>query len=229
MSLSRCILAVDRPDRASACHLLDATAGFFTWYKIGLQLFLAEGATILAPFKEAGKKIFLDLKLHDIPHTVRSATTALRSLEPDLLTVHASGGHAMVQAAVEGLGDVGKVLAVTVLTSFSEADTERLFTSNAAPLAERWLSEARTAGAYGFVCSPLEVRKLKAIWPAGKAVVPGIRFADSARDDQSRIMTPDKAVAAGADYLVIGRAVTGADDIPAAAQRLTDSLTHPVA
>lgn len=224
MRRDRCILAVDTPDASSARALLDATAPWFDWYKIGLQLYLAEGASVCAPFRDAGKKIFLDLKLHDIPHTVRSAAASLKPLAPDLLTVHASGGRDMIEAAVQGLDGQGQILAVTVLTSLSSNDTARIFEATPASLAARWLAEAKAGGAWGFVCSPEEVTQLKKQWPGGNAVTPGIRFADSSRDDQSRIATPASALQAGSDMLVLGRAITAAPDIEAAVAKLDQDL-----
>lgn len=219
-----CIIAADVPNLAAARGLLAQTQMYFDWYKVGLQLFLAEGHAVVDIFKQAGKRVFLDLKLHDIPATVGKAAEAVARLEPDLLTVHASGGREMVQAAVKALGDRTQVIAVTVLTSLSPEDAQRLWHGSPASLAQRWLIEPQAGGAAGFVCSPHEVRDLKAIWPQGRAVVPGIRFGGAGAGDQKRIATPASALRDGADWLVIGRPITEAPDLGAAVAALDADL-----
>lgn len=219
-----CIVAVDVPDLAAARHLLALTQDHFDWYKIGLQLFLAEGHAVVDVFKRRGKRVFLDLKLHDIPATVGKAAQAVAHLEPDLLTVHASGGRAMVQAAVDALRGRTEVIAVTVLTSLSPDDAQRMWQGSPSALAQRWLAEPQAAGAAGFVCSPHEVQELKSIWPHGRAVVPGIRFGGADAGDQKRIATPAAALRGGADWLVIGRPITEAPDLGAAVSALDADL-----
>ncbi len=222
--LDACIIAVDVPDMQQARELFNLCRGDFNFYKIGLQLFLAEGHSIVELFKDAGKKVFLDLKLHDIPATVNKAAEAVRHLEPDLLTVHASGGAEMVHAAVAGSSDATGILAVTVLTSIDNDTCTAIYGDNALSVTAKLIGQVAETGAYGFVSSVWEARALKKLWPEGRAVTPGIRLAGGAVQDQKRVATPDCALAHGADHLVIGRAVTAALNYDLAVQQLTDAL-----
>ena len=199
-------------------HRVSPHAGLL---KLGLEFFLANGADGFA--RITGAPIFLDLKLHDIPNTVAGGVRAVLPLKPRMLTIHASGGRAMVQAAHQAAASAGSdrplILAVTVLTSLGQDDLHAM--GVAATPADQVLRLGRLAieaGADGLVCSPLEVALLRqALGSAVKLVVPGIRPAGSAGGDQARTMGPSQAVAAGADWIVVGRPITGADDPLAAA------------
>lgn len=199
--------------------------------KIGMELFYAEGPDIVRQLKNRGHKVFLDLKLHDIPNTVKRAMSSLSALEVDMVNVHAAGTRAMMEAALEGLtrsdGSRPKLIAVTQLTSTDEErmKSELLIEK---PLAEVVLSYAKNAalsGLDGVVCSPLEAAAVKArCGESFLTVTPGIRFADSGRDDQRRITTPENAREMGCDYIVVGRPITRADDPVAAYRKCVDSF-----
>ena len=193
--------------------------GVPSWYKIGLELFCAEGPALVKAFVERGRSIMLDLKLHDIPETVARATNRLANLGAGMLTVHAGGGRAMLEAAVAEKGGL-QILAVTVLTSLDEADLAEIGALGSIEELVRKRSElAIAAGCDGVVASPYEVAAIRAIAPPGFLVVtPGVRPAGSAPDDQKRVMTPKEARAAGADMIVLGRPLRDAPD-PAAAAR----------
>jgi orotidine-5'-phosphate decarboxylase len=220
----RLIVALDFPDSAAALKCAEQLAGSVSWFKVGLELFLASGDSIVRELKQRGHSIFLDLKLHDIPNTVSSAIRSLARLEPDLLTVHAAGGRAMLTAAAEAARSLPRpprLVAVTVLTS---VDTAALAETGvpAAPV-EQVLRLARLAadcGIDGMVCSPAEAAALHSALPQALLVTPGIRPAGSDAGDQKRIATPQFALAAGATMLVIGRPITAAPDPKAAAQAI---------
>jgi orotidine-5'-phosphate decarboxylase len=210
------IVALDTADANQARIWAEAVAPSVGLLKLGLEFFLANGAD---GFKAiVGAPIFLDLKLHDIPNTVAGGVRAVLPLRPRMLTVHASGGPAMIraahQAASSAESDRPMILAVTVLTSLDQTDLAAV--GVAATPAEQVLRLARIAveaGADGLVCSPLEVAMLRqALGPAVKLVVPGIRPEGAASGDQARTMTPSRAIAAGADWIVVGRPITGARD-----------------
>jgi orotidine-5'-phosphate decarboxylase len=186
--------------------------------KIGLEAFVRFGPPAVAEARASGARIFLDLKLHDIPNTVAGATAAAAELGVDYLTVHAAGGRAMLAAAVAAARGRLEVLAVTVLTSLDREELERLhLPGDAATRARSWAELARAAGCAGAVCSPLELATLRAVLPAPFLLVtPGIRPAGGAAGDQKRVATPTAAIGMGADLLVVGRPVTGAAS-PAAA------------
>lgn len=193
--------------------------------KIGMELFYAEGPDIVREIKSRGHKIFLDLKLHDIPNTVRRAMVRLASLGVDMTNVHAAGGSAMMKAAVEGLtrpdGTRPLLIAVTQLTSTSDAmlHDELLIGPSMQETIASYAANAKASGLDGVVCSPLEAGLVKDACGAGfMAVTPGVRFADSAKDDQARITTPARAREIGSDYIVVGRPITQAPD-PVAAYR----------
>lgn len=199
--------------------------------KIGMELFYAAGPEIVKELKQRGFKIFLDLKLHDIPNTVKKAMKVLSSLDVDMVNVHASGTIEMMRAAKEGLtredGTRPLLIAVTQLTSTSEkAMKEQLLIDN--PIDEtiaHYAHNAMEAGLDGVVCSPLEAGKVKqACGPQFLAVTPGIRFADSAKDDQARITDPAMARELGSDFIVVGRPITGAPDPVAAYQRCVNDF-----
>ncbi len=219
--LPSAIVALDVPTMTSARALVDRledTAGFF---KVGLQLYTAEGPRVVEWLRGIEKRVFLDLKLHDIPNTVRGAAQSAASLGVELLTVHAVGGEAMLRAAVEGGGSTG-ILAVTVLTSMTQGDLEAARGHAVPSVSDEVLRLARAAdaaGAHGVVCAGSEVAAVRAAHGDRlRTLVPGIRLGGSPTHDQARVMTPREAAAAGASYVVIGRTVTAADD-PAGAMR----------
>lgn len=191
--------------------------------KIGMELFYAAGPQIVRDIKARGHKIFLDLKLHDIPNTVRKAMAVLSSLDVDMTNVHAAGTVDMMKAALEGLtrpdGTLPLLIAVTQLTSTSEERmrNELLIDASINDCIVKYAQNAKEAGLDGVVCSPLEAGMVKeACGAAFSTITPGIRFADAAKDDQVRITTPEKAREIGSDYIVVGRPVTAAEDPVAA-------------
>ena len=209
------ITALDFPDVASAMSMVDAIGDGCLWYKVGKQLFTSEGPQIVRTLKERGKKVFLDLKYHDIPNTVAGAVRAAASIGADLCNVHASGGPAMLRAAAEAARDAGIVcIAVTVLTSL-DAEELRAVGISASPAeqVERLARLTQESGLAGVVCSALELPVIRKV--CGKdflTVVPGIRPAGSSADDQRRVMTPRMAAEAGADFIVVGRPITKAEN-----------------
>jgi orotidine-5'-phosphate decarboxylase len=226
----RLIVALDTVEIGRARLWADAVSPHAGLLKLGLEFFLANGAVGFAAI--AGAPIFLDLKLHDIPNTVAGAVRAVLPLRPRMLTIHASGGAAMVQAAHQAAANAGPdrpmILAVTVLTSLGHADLAALGIG-ATPVEQvvRLGRLAIAAGADGLVCGPREVVLLRqALGSAVKLVVPGIRPAGSAAGDQARTMTPAQAVAAGADWIVVGRPITGAHDPRAAAASIAAEIAE---
>jgi len=216
----RVIVALDRPTTDENLALIDALDGHARWFKVGMRQFYAGGEPVLERIEQAGAQLFLDLKLHDIPKTVEGAARSLARFSPALTTVHASGGAAMIRAAVEAFGSLGattRVLAVTVLTSLDADDLAALGVAGTArDVARRWAAAAVDAGAHGLVCSGHEAAALRAAVPGALLVTPGIRLAGDAVGDQKRVMTPRRALEAGATHLVVGRPIHAADD-PAAA------------
>ncbi len=227
-SNERLIVALDFPDASAALACADKLAGSVSWFKVGLELYLAAGDSIVSELKRRGHRVFLDLKLHDIPNTAASAVRSLARLEPDLLTVHAAGGRAMLTAAAEAarsLPHPPRLLAVTVLTSMDTAALAETGVS-ASPV-EQVLRLARLAaecGLDGMVCSPAEAAALHSALPKALLVTPGIRPAGADAGDQKRIATPQFALAAGASKLVIGRPITAAADPKAAAQAILSDM-----
>lgn len=207
------ILAVDTRDFDTALRWIEATRENVEVYKLGLEFFLtfgAEGVTRIK--KDFEVDIFLDLKLHDIPHTVSAAASAVSALNPRFLTVHASGGSSMVKAAVEAVPHID-VTAVTILTSLSEEDLFQVgFANKALESAVALADLSVRAGARAIVSSPLEISAIRsAVGPAPIIITPGVRPAGTAgSDDQVRTMTPQKAIESGANFAVIGRPITGA-------------------
>ncbi|MFP5235903.1 MAG: orotidine-5'-phosphate decarboxylase [Acidobacteriota bacterium] len=225
----RLIVALDVPNAAAAEELLDRLGGTCAWFKVGLELFVAAGPAVLEPILRRGHKVFLDLKLHDIPNTVAGAVRSAASLGVSMLTLHAAGGPAMLAAAREALAGVAnppELLAVTVLTSMDAAQTTAIGVPR--PPAEQVELLARMglgAGLRGFVCSPQEVATLRALTgPEGVLVIPGIRPAGSAVGDQKRVATPADALRAGASYLVVGRPITQAADPARAAAAVLEEM-----
>jgi orotidine-5'-phosphate decarboxylase len=220
---NRLIAAIDAPDRAGADAFVERLAGVPSWIKLGLELFCAEGPSIVRHFD--GHRVMLDLKLHDIPETVGRATARVAALGAGLLTVHAAGGRAMLQAAVKAAGAT-KILAITVLTSLDEADLAQIGAQG--PITELVKKRAQLAidaGCHGIVASPHEVAAVRAFAPPGFLIVtPGVRPAGSAAGDQKRVMTPREARAAGADLVVVGRPLRDAPDSAAAARAVVAEL-----
>jgi orotidine-5'-phosphate decarboxylase len=211
MSKAPIVLAIDTPNLETAIAWVKATQDHISVYKLGLEFFLTFGSDgVKAIQAETDSDIFLDLKLHDIPHTVSGAAKAIAHLAPKFLTVHASGGGAMVKAAVNALPNT-KVTGVTILTSLSEADvTEIGFKSSALQSAVDLSKVAVNAGASAIVCSPLEISAVRREVGASSIIItPGVRPLDMVgTDDQQRTMTPQDAIAAGANLVVIGRPIT---------------------
>jgi len=222
---NRLIAALDTPSRADADKLVEKLEGVPSWVKIGLELFCAEGPAIVRDFTGRGLAVMLDLKLHDIPETVARATAKVAGLGAGLLTVHASGGTAMLEAAVQAAGGM-RVLAVTVLTSLDDNDLAQI--GSVAPVADLVKKRAQLAvasGCHGIVASPHEVAILRDVVPKEFLIVtPGVRPAGSAAGDQKRVMTPREARAAGADLIVIGRPLRDAANPAAAARAIVEEL-----
>ncbi|HET9991045.1 MAG TPA: orotidine-5'-phosphate decarboxylase [Kofleriaceae bacterium] len=222
---NRLIAALDTPSRADADKLVDKLEGVPSWVKIGLELFCAEGPAIVRAFTGRGLAVMLDLKLHDIPETVARATAKVAGLGAGLLTVHASGGHAMLEAAVKAAGGM-RVLAVTVLTSLDDDDLAQIgAVAPVADLVKKRAQLAVAAGCHGIVASPHEVGILRDVVPKEFLIVtPGVRPTGSAAGDQKRVMTPREARAAGADLVVIGRPLRDAASPAAAARAIVEEL-----
>ena len=219
------IIALDFPSAKDVYAFLDKFQEEKPFVKIGMELFYAEGPEIVRQIKARGHKIFLDLKLHDIPNTVKSAMKVLSRLDVDMTNLHAAGTIEMMKAAVEGLtredGTRPMLLAVTQLTSTSEErmQKELLINETMPKTVQKYAQNAQEAGLDGVVCSPLEAALVKEACGADFATVtPGIRFADGDVGDQVRVMTPERARIGGSDYIVVGRPITRAED-PVAAYR----------
>ncbi len=220
------IIACDFSSKEQTLAFLDKFVGRKPFVKIGMELFYAEGPEIVREIKRRGHKIFLDLKLHDIPNTVRKAMKVLSRLDVDMCNVHAAGTIDMMRAALEGLtredGTRPLLIAVTQLTSTSEERMQRelLIGATINDTIAQYAANAAEAGLDGVVCSPLEASLVKE--RCGKefmTITPGVRFADGSTDDQVRITTPQRAREIGSDYIVVGRPITAADDPVAAYER----------
>jgi orotidine-5'-phosphate decarboxylase len=213
----RLIVALDVASAAQARRIVQSIGEAATTYKVGKQLFTAEGPQIVRDLIASGRKVFLDLKFHDIPNTVAGAVKAASELRVSLLTVHASGGSKMLKAAAEAAAQSAArptVLAVTVLTSLADADLQELgISGNVATQVLRLGALARNAGCGGLVASALEARELRRELGESFAIVtPGVRPSGTAVGDQARVVTPQDAIAAGATYLVVGRPILDAPD-----------------
>ena len=226
--LDRLAIALDTSDWATFerwCEQFGPRVGVL---KVGLEAFVKWGHEAVAVARRHARRVFLDLKLHDIPNTVRGAVTAARASGVDLLTVHTSGGTAMLEAAQEAAGDRLAILAVTVLTHLDEMDLVALdLPGSSLGRAEKWAKLAQATGCSGAVCSPLEVAALRMLCPSPFLLVtPGIRLAVAGgkEDDQQRVATPKEALRAGADLLVVGRPITRAPDPAAALQRIAREI-----
>ncbi|HEX8064272.1 MAG TPA: orotidine-5'-phosphate decarboxylase [Allosphingosinicella sp.] len=218
-------VAIDTPDLERAKSIATRVRNHVGGIKLGLEFFCANGRHGVREMAELQLPIFLDLKLHDIPNTVGKAIQALRPLEPAVLTVHAAGGRAMMEDAKAAAPSGTKVVAVTVLTSLDGSDLGSIgLASDPHAQVERLTGLARDAGLDGVVCSGNEVAAAKKLWPEGFFVVPGVRLQDGPAGDQKRVMTPRKALDAGASILVIGRPITQAEDPDAAARAIEATL-----
>ena len=213
------IIACDFSGRKEVFGFLDKFTDEKPFVKIGMELFYAEGPQIVRDIKARGHKIFLDLKLHDIPNTVKKAMAVLSNLDVDMVNVHASGTCAMMSAALEGLtrsdGTRPLIIAVTQLTSTSEERLhgDLLISESMENTVMHYAKNAKDSGLDGVVCSPLEAEKVHSVCGDGFiTVTPGVRFADGDKGDQVRVTTPEGAKKLGSDYIVVGRPVTQADD-----------------
>ena len=217
------IIACDFASGAQTYAFLDQFTGEKPFVKIGMELYYSEGPQIVRELKARGHRIFLDLKLHDIPNTVKKAMHVLSSLGADIVNLHAAGGSEMMRAALEGLtredGTRPLLIAVTQLTSTSRErmNEELRIPGTVEDTVRAYAQNARTSGLDGVVCSPLEAGLVKEACGADfLTVTPGIRFADGEKGDQSRVTTPAKAKELGSDFIVVGRPITAADDPVAA-------------
>ena len=225
------IIACDFADRKEVFAFLDRFDDKKPFVKIGMELFYAEGPQIVRDIKARGHKIFLDLKLHDIPNTVRKAMKVLSSLDVDMCNVHATGTSRMMKAAIEGLthpdGSRPLLIAVTQLTSTDAEimEKELLIKEPLEDVVAHYAKNAAESGLDGVVCSPLEAKKVHNACGSGfLTVTPGVRFADGEIADQKRVMTPAQAKAEGSDYIVVGRPVTQAADPVAAYMRCVEEF-----
>jgi orotidine-5'-phosphate decarboxylase len=221
-------VALDVPEAGQAMDMVRRLGDACDFYKVGLELFTAEGPSVVRALRETARDVFLDLKFHDIPNTVRGAARSAARLGARLLTVHASGGRAMLEAAVDGAGERCGVLGVTVLTSMDAAAQAAAWGRDEIRVEDevlRLAELARAAGAHGIVCSGEEARAVRARHgDALRLLVPGVRLAGGATHDQARVVTPAAAGAAGASYVVLGRAVTAAADPRAAMSEVAAQL-----
>ena len=226
----RLAVALDVRDAQQALDLVTRLEGTCRWFKVGMELYYSAGNTFVETLRKQGFQVFLDLKLHDIPNTVAGAVRSVTSAGASLLTVHASGGPAMMAAAVEAACAPGspRLLAVTVLTSMDAAELAAIgIPSSPADQVLRLARLAESVGINGMVCSPQEVASLRAeTAPDTILVIPGIRPAGSEVGDQKRIATPAETIARGASMLVVGRPITRADNPAAAAQAILDEIAQ---
>ena len=219
------IVALDVPSAAEATAAVREIGDAVSFYKVGLELFVADGPAVLDMLKGEGKRIFLDLKLHDIPRTVERAVASCLKFGVELLTLHASGSKAMIAAAAQAVREAGsgtRLLAVTVLTSMDQSDLDLLGVTRSMQAQVAALGTmAIAAGAHGLVCSPQEVAALRrALGPEPWLVTPGVRPVGGDVGDQKRVATPGQAIRDGSTHLVIGRPILGAADKRAAAEAI---------
>ncbi|MDP7051592.1 MAG: orotidine-5'-phosphate decarboxylase [Verrucomicrobiota bacterium] len=223
------IVALDVPDAGAALHLARQLTPAVGAFKIGKELFVGAGPDIVRAIRDEGGAVFLDLKFHDIPNTVARAVRAAARLDVAMLTIHASGGRDMMvaaEAAAQEMDNPPLVLGVTVLTSMDGNDLSEIgLAEDPAAQVERLAQLAAEAGLRGLVCSPREISTLRKVLPREvQLVTPGIRPKGSESDDQKRTLTPAEAIAAGADWLVIGRPIIAAQDPRAAAETILEEL-----
>ena len=220
------IIACDFDSKDQTLDFLDKLGDHKPYVKIGMELYYAEGPSIVKALKERGYKIFLDLKLHDIPNTVKKAMKVLSNLDVDMCNLHAAGTCKMMEAALEGLtredGSRPLLIAVTQLTSTTQErmEADMLIDEPMEKVVSHYASNAKNSGLDGVVCSPLESGKVHEVCGEGfLTVTPGVRFADDDKGDQERVTTPAKAKELGSDYIVVGRSITAAADPKAAYER----------
>ncbi len=227
---NRVIAALDVPDATAAAALAARIGDGASWVKVGLELFVAEGPAVVAAMRAAGRRVMLDLKLHDIPETVARAMARAVALGAELVTVHAGGGRSMLAAAVRAAGPA-RVLAVTVLTSLDDADLADIGALGPLPaLVERRALLAVAAGCHGVVASPQEAAAVRARVPADFLIVtPGVRPSGTEAGDQKRVASPGAARRAGADLVVVGRPIRDADDPGAMARAIAAEVAAEVA
>lgn len=222
-------VALDTPDLDHALDLARAVRDHVGGVKLGLEFFCAQGSQGVRRLSDMGLPVFLDLKLHDIPNTVGKAVAALAPIQPAIVTVHAAGGEAMLEAAKGAAPPGTKIVAVTVLTSLDATDLAQAgVIGSPAEQVERLAELARDSGADGIVCAGPEIAPARARWPEAFLVAPGLRPAGADAGDQKRVMTPAQALAAGASVLVVGRPITAAADPAKAARDIASTLprTH---
>ncbi len=228
----RLIVALDVPNGMEALALVERLGNLVQWFKVGLELYLGAGNSIVEQIRARGYSVFLDLKLHDIPNTVAGAVRSLSASGAGMLTVHAAGGPAMLAAAQDAAAAVAsapKLLAVTVLTSMDAAQLEATgVCSSASDQVLRLASLAYESGIRGFVASSQEIKRVRSAFGDATLVIPGIRPAGAKASDQKRVATPGSAIADGADFLVVGRPITQAPDPAAAAQAILDEMAAAV-
>ncbi len=225
----RLIVALDFPDARSALAMAGVVGQSASTFKVGKELFTAEGPAVVRDLVAAGKRVFLDLKFHDIPATVAGAVSSAARLGVSMLTVHASGGRGMLEAAVKARGNSAEspiILAVTVLTSLRDSDlTEMGVDESVADQVLRLARLAKSAGCQGVVASPQEAAALrKEMGPDILIVAPGVRPAGDPAGDQARVATPAQAIAAGASHIVVGRPITRSNDPAAAARAIVEEI-----
>lgn len=220
------IIACDFDSKKQTLDFLDKLGDHKPYVKIGMELYYAEGPSIVKALKERGYKIFLDLKLHDIPNTVKKAMKVLSNLDVDMCNLHAAGTCKMMEAALEGLtrkdGSRPLLIAVTQLTSTTQErmEADMLIDEPMEKVVSHYASNAKNSGLDGVVCSPLESGKVHEVCGEGfLTVTPGVRFSDDDKGDQARVTTPAKAKELGSDYIVVGRSITAAADPKAAYER----------
>ena len=228
----RLIIALDYPEAGPALALAERVEDYCRFFKVGLELYLAEGNELIHELRHRGYSVFLDLKLHDIPNTVASAIATAADTGATMLTIHALGGPNMLAAAVDAAEKIQRaplLLAVTVLTSM---DAEQLaavgIDRTPAQQVQQLAATAYATGIRGFVCSPQETASLRDYFPSATLVVPGIRPAGANTGDQKRVASPAAAIAAGADYLVVGRPITRAVDPVEAARAMIAEMHDSV-
>ncbi|MGA1982809.1 MAG: orotidine-5'-phosphate decarboxylase [Acidobacteriaceae bacterium] len=230
--MDRLIVALDLPSAEAAMDMADRLQGTCRWFKVGMELYYAAGNAVVTRLCERGYKVFLDLKLHDIPNTVAGAVRSVTGVGASLLTVHAAGGERMLRAAVQAASAPGspKLLAITVLTSTDAAELSAVGVGDT-PVGQvlRLAQLARAAGVDGLVCSPEEVGAVRELMgPNALLVIPGIRPAGAVVGDQSRVATPADAVARGASMLVVGRPITQAADPAKAAAGILEEIRSAI-
>jgi orotidine-5'-phosphate decarboxylase len=234
LARQRLIVALDVPTAAAAIAVVDRLEGAYPWFKVGLELFTAAGPILLETLLHRGHRIFLDLKFHDIPNTVAGAVRSAAGLGVHMITIHSAGGPLMLAAAresIQGMANPPELLAVTVLTSMDAAQMTSIGLDRSPSDQVELLGRlGLQAGIRGFVCSPREVARLRAVTgPEGILVIPGIRPAGAAIGDQKRVATPSETLRNGASYLVVGRPITQAPNPAQAAEAILTEMADALA